>query len=69
MFLSSKQAAEMLGVAESTLRKARSGDRILLGAEPPPYRKLGRKKVVYEAEAITQWINKHFPEANTRGGK
>ena len=61
MFMSSREAAEMLGIAEGTLRKSRLADGELLGVEPPPYRKLGRKKVVYEAEVLAAWIERHFP--------
>jgi hypothetical protein len=58
--VTSQQAADVLGCAESTLRKSRVTGR-LFSVPAPPHRKLG-KKVVYDPAALLDWIDRYFPE-------
>lgn len=64
--LTSKQAAEYLGIQEATLRLWRINMRVYpLSCPTPwiPYRKMG-KKVIYEIDALDEFI-----KAQTKGNK
>lgn len=59
---SSKEAAEYLGIAESTLRQGRMDGRRENRILPPPYIKCG-KKIIYLRDDLDLWL-----EAHRRGG-
>jgi len=61
--LNTKAAAAFLGCSPSTLKISRVTG-TLLGSKAPPYRKLGRK-VVYDHEALHNWLDQFQPRTNT----
>ena len=54
ILLSTKEAAQYIGLQAATLRNARSLGR-LAGVEPPAYRKIG-SVVRYEKDALDEWL-------------
>ena len=61
-WLTSQQAAQYLGLADTTLRKSRSTG-VLCGRTPPPYRKYGR--VQYAIADLDAWIEGFKPQTST----
>ena len=54
-FLTSKEAAERIGIAESYLRQCRMTGTIGGGHPAPPHRKMGRS-VRYELSELEAWM-------------
>jgi hypothetical protein len=61
--MDTKEAAEYLGFAPFTLRRARTTGR-LSGVPPPMYRRMGRK-IVYEKQWLDQWLAQFEPQTST----
>lgn len=61
--MNSKEAANFLGYAEITLRKARVSG-VLAGVDAPPFIKMG-KRVEYDAEDLTLWKAQFIKITNT----
>lgn len=61
---SSKEAAEYLGIAESTLRQTRMDGNRENRIFPPPFIKCG-KKIIYLRDDLDHWLEMH----RCRGGK
>jgi hypothetical protein len=57
------EAAEYLGFAPFTLRRARTTGK-LAGVPPPKYRRMGRK-IVYEKQWLDEWLEQFQPQMNT----
>jgi predicted DNA-binding transcriptional regulator AlpA len=62
-FLRTREAADRVGLTESTLEKLRC-----LGGGPPFYR-VGAKRVVYDASELDTWVrSKRFESTSTEDG-
>ena len=61
--MDTKEAAEYLGFAPFTLRRARTTGK-LGGVSPPKYRRMGRK-IIYEKQWLDQWLEQFQPQINT----
>ena len=54
-YLSTEQASIILNTNPQNLRSARSSG-LLFGRKAPPYRKLGTKKIAYDAIDLIAWV-------------
>ena len=61
--MDTKEAAEYLGFAPFTLRRARTTGK-LAGVPPPLYRRMLRK-IVYEKQWLDEWLDQFEPQTNT----
>ena len=61
--ISTRNAAELLGVAAYTLKRSRCTG-VLLGHRAPTYRKLGRM-VRYDQKVIEDWVAQFELRSNT----
>jgi predicted DNA-binding transcriptional regulator AlpA len=55
-FYTSKEAAEYLGLKETSLRNSRVNG-VLCGWTAPQHIKLGNKKILYRKEVLDEWID------------
>ena len=58
-FISSKEAAQYLGISEEYLRAVRAKQEIRDGLLPPPYVRIGQsgKGIRYEISQLDEWID------------
>ena len=61
--MNTNEAAEYLGFAPYTLRRARTTGK-LSGVPPPKYRRMGRK-IIYELQWLDEWREQFQPQFNT----
>ena len=54
-FLSTEDAAKVLNTSPTVLRESRSSGK-LFGRKSPSYRKVGDRKIVYEAQTLIDWV-------------
>jgi len=62
--MDTNEAAYYLGFAPYTLRRARTTGK-LAGVPPPKYRRVGRRKIIYERQWLDDWIEQFQPQINT----
>jgi len=62
--LANHQAAEFIGCSPATLKTSRTTGQ-LLGHEAPHYRKLGKRKVVYDVETLQAWLDQFGTRTST----
>ncbi len=57
LLYTSKEAAQMIGCSEYSLRLSRLNG-MLMGVDAPKSIKIGKKSVRYEAEELHSWVEK-----------
>lgn len=60
-YLTSNQAAELIGLSRSWLEKRR------VFGDGPPYYKLGNRRVLYRLDELLAWIEQHRSKPMTSG--
>lgn len=60
--ISEKEAAKYLGIAATTLRQGRCEGRRDNRIPPPPYCKIGTRKIVYLISDLDKWLEDHRVE-------
>jgi hypothetical protein len=62
--MDTREAANYLGFAPYTLRRARTTGK-LAGVPSPKYRRTGSRKITYELQWLDEWIEQFEPQVNT----